>query len=114
MPSNNLYCYRPPTSSTVNQEGKKDKNAAAVPETPDTVVLLADSPLLELPLEALDMFESHHILSMSRDLSLQMLYHRFYEEQLTRTFYFLVVLSSWGLLILDLSSFYSYFISGRT
>lgn len=75
---------RPPTSSTVNLDGKKDKNATAPPETPDTVVLLADSSLLELPLEALDMFESHHILSMSRDLSLQMLYHRFFEEQLTR------------------------------
>lgn len=64
--------------------GKKDKNAAVV-EMPDTLVLLADCRLLELPLEALDVFESKNILSLSRDVSLQILHHRYHEQQLTRT-----------------------------
>lgn len=77
-----LLC-RPATSSSVNADGKKDKNAPVI-ETADTLVLLADCCLMELPLEALDVFESKNILSVSRDVSLQMLYHRYHEEQLTR------------------------------
>lgn len=56
-------------------------------EVMDTVVLLADTLLLELPLEALTMLESPAVTSMSRDLSLQMLYHRYHEEPLTRKLY---------------------------
>ena len=76
---------RPPTASSNAADSKKDKGAAA-PEIPDTVVLLADCLLLELPLEALNMFKSDSVISMTRDLSLQMIYHRFHQEQLTRTY----------------------------
>ena len=79
-----MGCFRPPTASSVNPEPKGKDKAPLAPETPDTVVLLADCSLLELPLEALTMFDSPNIAAMSRDVSLQMLYHRFHEEQLTR------------------------------
>ena len=41
-----------------------------------TVVLLADSSLLQLPLEALSFLHADNIHSVARDFSLQMLYYR--------------------------------------
>lgn len=79
-----IVYFRPPTASSNAADAKKDKGPPV--EVPDTVVLLADCLLLELPLEALDIFESPSISSMSRDLSLQMIYHRYHQEQLTRRF----------------------------
>lgn len=70
----------------MNPDNKKDKNPVAT-EAVDTLVILSDCQLLELPLEALDMFENQNILSMTRDVSLQMLYHRFHQEQLTRKYW---------------------------
>ena len=40
------------------------------------MVILADSDLLKLPLEAMAIFKQDNISSVSRDFSLQMLYHR--------------------------------------
>jgi len=45
-----------------------------------TVVLLADSDLLELPLEALSSLKADCIDSISRDISLQMMHHRLTTE----------------------------------
>ena len=53
---------------------KKSINQEPIPET---IVILADDSLLELPLEALGIFKRPEIKSLSRDFSLQMFYHRF-------------------------------------
>ena len=42
----------------------------------EAVVLLADEWLLQLPLEALEIFAVPQITSLSRDFSLQFHYHR--------------------------------------
>ena len=39
-------------------------------------VILSDSDLLELPLEAMTIFDQKHVTSVSRDFSLQMFYYR--------------------------------------
>ncbi len=41
-----------------------------------TIVVLADTLLLQLPLEALEIFHAKNIQSVARDFSLQILYHR--------------------------------------
>ena len=41
-----------------------------------TVVLLADSKLLQLPLEALKFLQVDNVCSVARDFSLQMFYYR--------------------------------------
>ena len=46
------------------------------------LVLLADPDLLGLPLEALSAVQSERYISLSRDVSLQMLYHRTHIEPL--------------------------------
>ena len=40
------------------------------------MVILSDSEILKLPLEAMAVFQQHRIASVSRDFSLQMLHHR--------------------------------------
>ncbi|XP_075791336.1 cilia- and flagella-associated protein 46 isoform X2 [Pelodiscus sinensis] len=47
----------------------------------DCVILLADSLLMELPLEALSIFQEEVISSVSRDFSLQILYNRIHVEE---------------------------------
>jgi len=42
--------------------------------------MLADPDLLELPLEALKVFQVDNIASLSRDFSLQMFYHRYFQD----------------------------------
>lgn len=44
------------------------------------VIILADQHLLELPLEALELFRSDNVDSISRDISLQMFYHRYHVD----------------------------------
>ncbi|XP_048585353.1 cilia- and flagella-associated protein 46 isoform X2 [Nematostella vectensis] len=52
------------------------------PETiSDAVVLLADDQLLRLPLEALTTFMIPRVTSLSRDFSLQFLYHRLHQSE---------------------------------
>lgn len=55
----------------------KDLSAAS-PE--EYIVLLADRWLLEMPLEALALISSPDFSSVSRDFSLQMIYHRIHRE----------------------------------
>ena len=43
---------------------------------PETVIILADSELMHLPLEALPTFRLADIKSVSRDFSLQIFFHR--------------------------------------
>jgi len=54
------------------QTGKTDESTA----TSETVVILADADLLQLPLEAIASLRADVVDSVSRDISLQMLYHR--------------------------------------
>ena len=55
----------------------KGAAAAAQPElSPETVVLLADPCLLELPLEALRSLRSLYVGGVTRDVSLQLLHNR--------------------------------------
>eukprot|EP00058_Branchiostoma_floridae_P006091 XP_002591579.1 hypothetical protein BRAFLDRAFT_131026 [Branchiostoma floridae] len=46
----------------------------------DYILLLADQWLMQLPLEALSILQNTGISSLSRDFSLQMLYHRIHRE----------------------------------
>ncbi|CAH1258233.1 CFAP46 [Branchiostoma lanceolatum] len=46
----------------------------------DYILLLADQWLMQLPLEALNILQNTGISSLSRDFSLQMLYHRIHRE----------------------------------
>lgn len=47
----------------------------------ECVILLADKDLLELPLEALTIFQDDAISSLSRDFSLQMVYNRIRKDE---------------------------------
>jgi len=51
--------------------GKSDELPAG-----EAVILLADADLLELPLEALASLRAEAVDAVSRDISLQLLYHR--------------------------------------
>ncbi|XP_070288236.1 cilia- and flagella-associated protein 46 isoform X2 [Myotis yumanensis] len=55
------------------------------PETVDTVVLIVDRPLLELPLEGLLVLREGAISSVSREFSLQMFYNHLHQEEAERT-----------------------------
>ena len=47
---------------------------------PESVVILADPQLMELPLEALGVFHLEGIKSVSRDFSLQIFHNRYVQE----------------------------------
>ncbi|KAK6186277.1 hypothetical protein SNE40_008346 [Patella caerulea] len=65
-----------PTGSTGNlSKEPKDHHLS-----PESIVILADSVLLQLPLEALECLQGINVSSLSRDFSLQMFYHRFHQE----------------------------------
>lgn len=70
-----------PTSSTAEKHGREAKEPP--PPPPEFAILLADTDLLELPLEALKVFQADSIASLSRDFSLQMFYHRFFQDNPT-------------------------------
>ncbi|XP_066477527.1 cilia- and flagella-associated protein 46 [Tiliqua scincoides] len=62
----------------------KDKNVTTQAGTEDMgecVILLADKFLMELPLEALNIFQEEAITSVSRDFSLQLFYNRLHKEE---------------------------------
>ena len=52
------------------------------PPPQEYLVILADPELLKLPLEALNALQADKFISLSRDVSLQMLYHRTHIEPL--------------------------------
>lgn len=65
--------FTPLYSSTVFKDGLDN----------GCIIILADSDLLELPLESLSVFrEFENIISVSRDISLQLFYHRFHQEEI--------------------------------
>ena len=54
----------------------------------EMIVLLCDEYLLGLPLEAMSIFQSRGIKSLSRDFSLQMFYYRFKLREVGGTYIF--------------------------
>ncbi|XP_050831933.1 cilia- and flagella-associated protein 46 [Serinus canaria] len=74
-------CVSVSASETGKKKGKdKDSRQVGMQDTPVDlglcVVLLGDTLLMELPLEALSVFQEEGISSVSRDFSLQFLYNR--------------------------------------
>jgi len=71
-------CYSASASQHAIVTGPTGKQAAGKADEPagETVVLLADADLLELPLEAVAALRAEVVDSVSRDISLQLLYHR--------------------------------------
>ncbi|XP_029648903.1 cilia- and flagella-associated protein 46-like [Octopus sinensis] len=66
------HTFAPTYSSTAFKESSEN----------GCIIILADSDLLELPLESLSVFrEFENIISVSRDISLQLFYHRFHQEE---------------------------------
>ncbi|WAR21805.1 CFA46-like protein [Mya arenaria] len=68
-----------PSTSTTEKPGREPKEPPPPPQ--EYVIILADSDLLQLPLEALRVFQADPIVSLSRDFSLQMFHHRYFQDQ---------------------------------
>lgn len=67
-----------PSASTTEKHVRDAKEAS--PPAPEYAVILADPDLLKLPLEALRVFQSDGIVSLSRDFSLQLFFHRYFQD----------------------------------
>ncbi|XP_058493509.1 cilia- and flagella-associated protein 46-like [Solea solea] len=79
----NFSCLRPqveiesPIETTKSKDKKKKQNLPKpIPYPGEYVVLLADRKLLDLPLESLPFLLEEGVISVSRDLSLQLLHSR--------------------------------------
>ncbi|RXM27115.1 Cilia- and flagella-associated protein 46 [Acipenser ruthenus] len=83
---------RTPSASTAESGKTKDKDKEEKPaadkvlpgapaDMGECVILLADTLLMELPLEALKVLQEDGISSVSRDFSLQLLYNRMHREE---------------------------------
>lgn len=68
--------YSPLGSTTNLTKDHKDKDKDSSTEC---VILLADADLMQLPLEALSCLQADGISALSRDFSLQFLYHRMHQ-----------------------------------
>ncbi|KAG6935922.1 cilia and flagella associated protein 46 [Chelydra serpentina] len=64
-----------------DKETKQSGLQGGLTDLGDCVILLADKLLMELPLEALSIFQEEAISSVSRDFSLQILYNRIHIEE---------------------------------
>ncbi|XP_059214821.1 cilia- and flagella-associated protein 46 [Centropristis striata] len=77
-------CLRPqnaslPVPEMTKTKDKEEKGSSVEPG--ESVVLLADWKLLELPLEALSVLRDENLSSVSRDFSLQLLHSRLIREE---------------------------------
>ncbi|KAM6182244.1 cilia- and flagella-associated protein 46 [Erethizon dorsatum] len=72
-------------ADTRKSKGKEKERKASIlpvhPDTEDSVILIVDRHLLELPLEGLSVFHEGTISSVSREFSLQMLWNRLHKEE---------------------------------
>ncbi|XP_074855679.1 cilia- and flagella-associated protein 46 [Carettochelys insculpta] len=71
-------------SGKIKNKDKETKHTGlqgGLMDSGDCVILLADELLMELPLEALCIFQEEAINSVSRDFSLQILYNRIHVEE---------------------------------
>ncbi|XP_031761821.1 cilia- and flagella-associated protein 46 isoform X2 [Xenopus tropicalis] len=86
-----LTCIRQPSpvlspagsvrAKSRDKEEKPTTTSSASVDTGECIVLLADTFLMEFPLEALGVFKEDGISSISRDFSLQLLFNRLHREQ---------------------------------
>lgn len=67
-----------PSTSITEKPGREPKEPPAPPQ--EYAILLADPELMELPLEALKVFQAESIVSLTRDFSLQLFYHRYHQD----------------------------------
>lgn len=73
--------YSPP-AVTPTSTGKDNKGQTeAAPN--EYVILLADSMLMHMPLEALEFLQVENVTAMCRDFSLSLFHHRFYKDEAT-------------------------------
>jgi hypothetical protein len=79
---NKILYYRPavssPSTSITEKPGREPKEPPPPPQ--EYAILLADPELMELPLEALKVFQAESIVSLTRDFSLQLFYHRYHQD----------------------------------
>ena len=80
-----LSCDAPSQTSVASisnaKENPKDHkdhkdHQAAAPANTECVILLADQYLMQLPLEALQLLQMDHVSSVSREISLQMMFNK--------------------------------------
>ena len=74
-----MFC-RPPSATTTSNPNPKRVEKDEPPQ--EYVVVLADPHLMEMPLEALKCFQVEPVVSLSREISLQMLHHKNHVEPL--------------------------------
>ncbi|XP_053406399.1 cilia- and flagella-associated protein 46-like [Mercenaria mercenaria] len=67
-----------PSTSVTEKPGREPKEPPPPPQ--EYAILLADPELMELPLEALKVFQVENIISLTRDFSLQLFYHRYHQD----------------------------------
>lgn len=76
------YLNRPPipspSTSVTEKPGREPKDPPPPPQ--EYAILLVDPELMELPLEALKVFQVESIISLTRDFSLQLFYHRYHQD----------------------------------
>ncbi|XP_078499587.1 cilia- and flagella-associated protein 46 [Lissotriton helveticus] len=79
---------KPRAESAKGKAKEKDDKSVTTQGTPnppaevgESVILLTDKLIMDLPLEALNIFRDEGISSVSRDFSLQLLYNRFHTDE---------------------------------
>ncbi|XP_065923991.1 cilia- and flagella-associated protein 46 isoform X6 [Magallana gigas] len=73
-----------PPAVTPTSTGKDNKGQIeAAPN--EYVILLVDSMLMHMPLEALEFLQVENVTAMCRDFSLSLFHHRFYKDEATDT-----------------------------
>lgn len=74
--------YYSPPAVTPTSTGKDNKGQIeAAPN--EYVILLVDSMLMHMPLEALEFLQVENVTAMCRDFSLSLFHHRFYKDEAT-------------------------------
>ena len=66
------------SATVVNMKDNAKDHQAAAPITSESIVLLVDQYLMQLPLEALQLLQMEHVTSVSREISLQMMFNKMY------------------------------------
>lgn len=74
--------YYSPPAVTPTSTGKDNKGQIEVAPN-EYVILLADSMLMHMPLEALEFLQVENVTAMCRDFSLSLFHHRFYKDEAT-------------------------------
>lgn len=76
------YLFYSPPAVTPTSTSKDNKGQTEVAPN-EYVILLADSMLMHMPLEALEFLQVENVTAMCRDFSLSLFHHRFYKDEAT-------------------------------